>query len=227
MSGLDIIFFAGVALFVGYRLYQVLGTRTGNERPPELPDRTERPKANPGRADAKPLPDNVTPLPRTARAAPPAEPVIEGPAAPGIAAIQQADRSFSPAQFLDGARAAHDMIVHAFAQGDRETLRPLLDKDVYTSFDDAISAREAANHKTEFTLVSQRAAEFADAALRGRIAEVTVKLVSEIMSVTRDAEGAVVDGVAGSVREVTDIWTFARDTRSSDPNWKLVATGAA
>jgi predicted lipid-binding transport protein (Tim44 family) len=226
MSGLDIIFFACVALFVGYRLYQVLGTRTGNERPPQLPDTTEMPKPNPGRVDPKSMPDNVTPLPRTARTAV-VEPAIEGQAAAGIAAIRQADRSFSPSGFLEGAKAAHDMIVHAFANGDRQSLQPLLDKDVYASFDSVISAREAAGHKTEFTLVSQRSAEFADATLRGRIAEVTVKFVSEIMSVTRDAAGAVVDGVAGTVREVTDLWTFARDTRSSDPNWKLVATGAA
>jgi predicted lipid-binding transport protein (Tim44 family) len=225
MAGLDLLFFAGVALFVGYRLYQVLGTRTGNERPPEVSDRPEMP-TNPARVDAKTLPDNVTPLPRTARASAP-EPQVQGPAAAGIAAIRQEDRSFSPAQFLEGAKAAHDMIVHAFAAGDRDGLKPLLDKDVYSSFADAISAREAAGQKTEFTLVSQRSAEFADASLRGRIAEVTVKFVSEIMSVTRDAAGAVVDGVAGTVREVTDIWTFARDTRSSDPNWKLVATGAA
>lgn len=226
MSGLDIIFFAGVALFVGYRLYQVLGTRTGNERPPEVQDRSELPKTNTARQGPKPMPGNVTPLPQTARTAP-VEPVIEGPAAAGIAAIRQFDRSFSPSQFLDGARAAHDMIVHAFAQGDREALRPLLEKEVYDSFEGAISARDAAGHKTEFTLVSQRSAEFADATLRGRIAEITIKFVSEIMSVTRDTAGAVVDGVAGTVREVTDIWTFARDTRSSDPNWKLVATGAA
>jgi predicted lipid-binding transport protein (Tim44 family) len=226
MTGLDIIFFAGVALFVGYRLYQVLGTRTGNERPPEVRDRPEMPNPNPGRVDAKTLPDNVSPLPRTTRAAP-VEPVIEGPAAVGIAAIRQADKSFSPGSFLEGAKAAHDMIVHAFANGDREALKPLLDKDVYSSFEDAIAAREAAGQKTEFTLVSQRSADFADATLRGRIAEITVKFVSEIMSVTRDTAGAVVDGVAGTVREVTDIWTFARDTRNSDPNWKLVATGAA
>jgi predicted lipid-binding transport protein (Tim44 family) len=226
MSGLDIIFFAGVALFIGYRLYQVLGTRTGNERPPGQPDPTELPKTTTATPGQKSLPGNVTPLPRTSRPAP-VEPVIEGLAAAGIAAIQQMDRSFSPGQFLDGARAAHDMIVHAFAAGDRETLRPLLDKEVYDSFDGAISARAAAGHNCEFTLVSQRSADFADAALRGRIAEITVKFVSDIMSVTRDAAGAVVDGVAGTVREVTDVWTFAKDTRSSDPNWKLVATGAA
>lgn len=226
MSGLDIIFFAGVALFLGYRFYKVLGTRTGHERPPEMPDRPDAPKSGPVRAEAKTLPDNVTPLPRPSRPMP-AELTVQGPAADGIAAIRQADKSFSPSQFLEGAKAAHDLIVHAFAAGDREALKPLLDKDVYASFEDVIVARDAAGHKTEFTLVSQRNAEFADAALRGRIAEVTIKFVSEIMSVTRDAAGVVVDGVAGAVREVTDIWTFARDTRSSDPNWKLVATGAA
>jgi predicted lipid-binding transport protein (Tim44 family) len=226
MSGLDILFFAGVAVFIAYRLYQVLGTRNGHERPPEMSDRgADMSKPAPARLDPKPATDNVTPLPRPARPRA-AEPEVTGPAAAGIAAIAQNDRSFSAQEFLDGAKSAHDMIVHAFAQGDRDTLRPLLDKPVFESFDEVITARQAAGHVSEFTLVSQRSAEFVDASLRGRFAEITVKFVSDVMSVTRDAAGAVIDGVAGTVREVTDIWTFARDTRSSDPNWKLVATGA-
>ena len=70
-------------------------------------------------------------------------------------------------------------------------------------------------------------ANLEEVSLRGRIAEVTVRFVSELISATRDAAGAVIDGAAGVVREVTDVWTFARDTRSGDPNWKLVATAAA
>lgn len=224
--GLDVVFFAAVAIFLAYRLYMVLGSRTGNERPPELPDRTDMGKPNPATLDAKKLPDAVTPMPRTLRPAP-VEPTVTGPAEAGVAAIAQADKGFSAGQFLDGARAAHEMIVHAFAAGDRVTLKPLLDADVFKSFDEVITNREATGQKSEYTLVSHRSAEYADAALRGRIAEITVKFVSEVIAVTRDAAGAVIDGVAGTIREVTDIWTFARDTRSSDPNWKLVATGAA
>lgn len=225
MAGLDLIFFAVVAVFVLYRLYQVLGTRTGHERPPELPDRTEMSKPAASAPDVKPRGDNVTPLPRPARNAVP-EPILAGPAAEGVAAIAQVDKGFSAAQFLEGAKGAHDMIVHAFAAGDRKSLKPLLEADVYASFDRAITEREVAGYKYEYTLVSQRSAEMVDATLRGRAAEVTVKFVSDVMSVTRDAAGAVVEGVAGVVREVTDVWTFARDTRSSDPNWKVVATGA-
>jgi predicted lipid-binding transport protein (Tim44 family) len=226
MTGLDILFIAGAALFIGYRLYQVLGTRTGHERPPEMPDRNgDLPTPAQAKLDPKPAADNVTPLPRPMRPQPP-EPTVTGPAAAGLAAISQNDRSFSAKEFLGGAMSAHDMIVHAFAQGDRDTLLTLLDKPVFDSFDEVMTARQAAGNVTEFTLVSQRSAEFVDAALRGRIGEVTVKFVSEVMSVTRDATGAVIEGAAGAVREVTDIWTFARDTRSSDPNWKLVATGA-
>ena len=230
MAGLDIVFIAGIALFVAYRLYSVLGARTGQERPPE--QRPEAPDASakrlPGALDKAPVTakDNVFPLPRPARANVDNVPT-QGPVASGMALIMNADKNFSPAEFLDGAKSAHEMIVRAFAAGDRSMLQPLLAPDVYQSFEQAISSRETAGHKTEFTFVALRAAEFANATLQGRIAEVTVKFVSEMISATRDAAGVIVDGVAGTVREVTDIWTFARDTRSNDPNWQLVATGAA
>jgi predicted lipid-binding transport protein (Tim44 family) len=147
--------------------------------------------------------------------------------AQGIAQIRQVDRDFTADAFLGGAKVAHEMIAKAFAEGDRRTLKPLLSDDVYRGFDDAISARERQGAKVEFSFVGLKAATLEDAGLRGRLAEVTVKFVSELISATRDAAGAVIEGAAGAVREVTDVWTFARDTRSSDPNWKLVATASA
>jgi predicted lipid-binding transport protein (Tim44 family) len=226
---LDILFFLGIAVFAAYKLYTVLGTRTGHERPPErLPERPElgakRPAldAPPGAAQDSAAKDNVTPFPRRPAAM---DQAVSGPAAEGVAAIMAADRNFSPPAFLDGAKMAHEMIVQAFANGDRAALQPLLAPDVFASFSQAIAGREAAGHRTEFTFVGCRKAELANATLQGRSAEVTVRFVCDMVSATRDAAGEVIDGVAGTVREVTDVWTFARDVRSSDPNWKLVATG--
>jgi predicted lipid-binding transport protein (Tim44 family) len=227
MSGLDLVFLAAVAVFIAYRLYLVLGTRAGHERPPEqLPDARDRPKAL-----SRSPNENVIPLPRAKEGPKPARAVqtarYDGPVASGIAEIQGADNNFDPEQFLDGAKMAHEMIVQAFAEGDRAALKPLLAVDVHESFAAAITDRESAGRKTEFTFVGLRSADLIQAGLRGRTAEITVKFVSEMISATRDAAGAVIDGVAGVVRDVTDIWTFARDIRSGDPNWKLVATGSA
>jgi predicted lipid-binding transport protein (Tim44 family) len=228
---IEIVFLAVVAAFIAFRLYSVLGRRTGNEQAPFDPIRRERIEAR----RPQPTDDKVVQLPQRQREAPrtPAVDSIESklPAgsalAQGIAQIKQVDRNFSADAFVGGAKMAHEMIAKAFAEGDRRTLKPLLSDDVYRGFDDAISARERSGVKVEFSFVGLKAATLEDAGLRGRLAEVTVKFVSELISATRDAAGAVIEGAAGAVREVTDVWTFARDTRSSDPNWKLVATAAA
>lgn len=235
MAGLDILILAAVAAFILYRFYLVLGTRNGNERRPEerLPDHREnmRPQAGLNGRTEEAREDNVIPMPRprdaavrTSAAASVVHPGSE--AAQGLAQIEAADSNFSAGEFVEGAKAAHEMIVQAFATGDRLTLKPLLADDVYRSFDMAITGRQRAQQTTEFSFVGLKSVEVAHAALQGRIAEITLRFVSELISATRDASGAVVDGVAGVVREVTDVWTFARDTRSSDPNWKLVATAA-
>ena len=96
--------------------------------------------------------------------------------------------------------------------------------DVYASFEGAIVTREKHGQSVDFAFVGLKAAELQTASLRGRFAEVTVKFVSELISATRDAAGTVIDGAAGVVREVTDVWTFVRDTRLDDLNWKVVAT---
>jgi predicted lipid-binding transport protein (Tim44 family) len=144
----------------------------------------------------------------------------------GVEQIREADSSFDPDAFVSGAKVAHEMIARAYADGDRKALKPLLGDEVYASFDAAIAEREKAGHKIDFSFVGLKQTSLDDAGIRGRLAEVTVRFVSELISATRDAAGAVIDGAAGVVREVTDVWTFARDTRSSDPNWKLVATAA-
>jgi predicted lipid-binding transport protein (Tim44 family) len=130
-------------------------------------------------------------------------------------------------KFLDGAKAAYEMVVMAFAQGDEEALKQLLGDDVYDGFQRAIHEREERGEKLESNLVGIDKADIIETEIKNRTAYVTVKFVSELVSVTRDAEGEVVEGDPKKVREVTDIWTFARDIASKNPNWKLAATEAA
>lgn len=223
---LELVILAAFAAFVLYRLYATLGKRTGNEQPPFDPVNRRDTRRPPVAVKE----DNVVPLPRAREMARPA-PEVTIPAgsvlAAGVEAIRQVDTNFEPDGFVRGAKVAHEMIAKAFAQGDRVTLKPLLAEDVYASFDAAIGVREKAGQKIDFSFIGLKQANLEEATLRGRIAEVTVRFVSELISATRDAAGAVIEGAAGVVREVTDVWTFARDTRSSDPNWKLVSTAAA
>ena len=151
----------------------------------------------------------------------------DSPLRQSLTQLLRVDPGFTPEQFLDGAKAAYEMIVTAFADGDRQMLRQLLGDDVYEGFETAIDEREKKGEKVESTLIGIDRADIIEAEIKARMAYVTVKFVSELISVTRDAEGEVVEGDPKKQREVTDIWTFARDTSTSNPNWKLVATEAA
>jgi predicted lipid-binding transport protein (Tim44 family) len=144
--------------------------------------------------------------------------------AAGIARIGSADRSFDENGFLAGARAAFEIVVNAFAKGDTAALQPLLSESVYASFSEAIRVRLAAHETFENNLLSIKSVEIAEANLEGDVATVTVRIVSEQTSVTRAADGSVVDGNPDHVEEKTDLWTFSRSVRSRDPNWTLVAT---
>lgn len=211
----EIVIFAMIAAFLVYRLRSVLGRRTGEER--------QRPNPYSPRTGA---PDNVVPLPGRDRPAPapvtaPGEPLS---LAASIDQIGAADPSFDEKQFLQGARAAFPMIVEAFARGDTATLRPLLADDVYDNFARAIRARQSAGETLETHVVRVVDADVAEARMDGRTALLTVRLVSEQTNVLRDRDGAVVDGDPNAPETVEDVWTFARNTRSSDPNWSLVET---
>ena len=220
----DIIIFAAIAAFLVLRLRGVLGKRTGHEQPNKY-DPFRKEKSEEGSQDKViQLPDRGTgPAEATDEDE---EPVAEpgSPVAAGLTQIKLADRSFEPAGFIQGARMAFEMVIGAFAQGDTRTLRPLLSNDVYEDFAGAIKAREEANETLETTLVGIDEADIIEAELQGKTAFVTVKFVSEQVNVTRDAKGEVVDGDESHVASITDIWTFARNTRSRDPNWTLVAT---
>ncbi|MCD7058434.1 Tim44/TimA family putative adaptor protein [Pelagibacterium xiamenense] len=221
-----------VAIVVLLRLRSVLGTRTGNERPPSA--RYER--------VSRTRPDNddtVVQLPNrkpqgedaeTERFERKREAEIERYAngredvANGLNEIAAADPAFSPKSFIEGAKSAYEMIVTAFAAGDRKTLKTLLDKDVYDSFEAAIAEREAAGQTVEFTFVGLSNIDFAEVGMDKRNAVVTLRIDAEVVSVTRDRAGEVVEGTPGQVVSIADEWTFVRNTRSRDPNWKLVAT---
>ncbi len=135
-----------------------------------------------------------------------------------------ADPTFDPKPFVDGAKMAYEMVVSAFAEGDRRALRQLLSRDVYDGFVSAIAEREQRQEKIEFRFIGIDKAEITDASVANGAAQVTVRFVSELISATRDKDGNVVDGDPAKVSEVTDIWTFSREVSARDPNWKLVAT---
>jgi len=124
------------------------------------------------------------------------------------------------------ARAAYEMIVTTFAEGDRRQLRNLLSREVFDGFDAAITERENRGETAETRFISIDGATITAAELRNRTAQITVRFVSKLVSATRDRSGTVIEGNAENVTDVTDVWTFARDVSSRDPNWKVVATEA-
>ena len=230
------IVFLAVAVFIFLRLRSVLGQRTGRERPPYDPF-----SRDPVRGAAKDAAkDNVVNLP--GRAAEPVLGVPEPPPSPadrwkgvaeigtpiadGLDAIAVSDPEFDAQHFIAGGRAAYEMVVTAYAEGDRRTLKNLLSRDVYEGFDAAITEREKRGEKAETRFVSIDTAEIIGAEMRGKSAQITVRFISQLISVTRDSAGVVIDGNPEKVTEVTDVWTFARDISSRDPNWKLIATEA-
>jgi predicted lipid-binding transport protein (Tim44 family) len=222
------IFFIVAAVLVLLQLRSVLGKRTGNERPPFNPYAAEK---RPADADAK-AKGNVVSLPVRRNESEADFSAIDAVAKPGsevnkgLRAIRAADPSFDPSGFMSGAKTAYEMIVTAFAGGDRKTLKGLLAKDVFDGFDAAIMAREERGEKMQFSFVGINKIDFADADVKNSESHLTMRIVSQLISATLDKEGKVIEGDAENVAEVKDVWTFARDMRSKDPNWKLVATEA-
>jgi predicted lipid-binding transport protein (Tim44 family) len=211
-----------------YQLRSVLGRRTGSERPPFDPYSRKPAEKEPVAAA-----ENVVSLPRRRPGGTETETnyaAIDAFAKPetdlnkGLRAIKDIDASFEPKGFVDGAKMAYEMIVLAYADGDRKTLKNLLSREVYDGFVTAIADRETRSEKVQSSFVGIDKADIVSAEVKGTEAYVTLRIVSELISATRDKAGEVIDGDPETVAEVRDVWTFSRDTRSSDPNWKLVAT---
>jgi len=266
LQHLDIVFFAIVAVVLGWKLYSVLGRRTGNERrvdPFARPDPKDMtPKDITGRRNSGPKgrDEADAPIPIGSRrptvVRPESDTSAEAPAgngqrdyggrggmsprdrrqieadiarAPddvrdGLAAINKADPTFNPADFIGGAKIAFEMIVQAFAAGETKALQSLLARDLYDSFAAVIAERQAKGWKQKTVVIGITQAQIVGAELRNKEARVTLKLVSEQTSITEDASGNVIEGDAAHVDSIIDIWTFARDTGSRDPNWQLVQT---
>jgi predicted lipid-binding transport protein (Tim44 family) len=231
MSGglpIDLILFAMVAAFLVLRLRSVLGRRTGFERPPQ-------PEARPAGYDPRgartvdgSAEEVAPPAPGAAGQARRAIPDPRSPAGQALARIVAADRGgFDPGRFLDGAEGAFRMIVQAFAAGDRQTLRALLSDDTYAGFEQAITAREAAGEqqRTELRAVHELGIDAAD--LRGTVADITVRFVTDQINMTTNARSGEVVSGSDAVTELTDLWTFQRDLNGADPTWRLVATRSA
>jgi predicted lipid-binding transport protein (Tim44 family) len=224
---LDIIFIAMVAAFILLRLFRVLGRRNGNERrPPSLFGRTEAPtKAKKKRANVVQLPERPGAEPaEKAAARATGEASGQDRVSTALSRIGIADRGFNRESFIAGARAAFETVLGAYATGDKAALRSLLADDVLREFMGAVRERVANKQVLDSQFVSLEAAEIIDAELSGRLAQVTVKFVSEQVNCLRDAEGNLLEGDPDKISRVTDIWTFERDTRSRDPNWRLIET---
>jgi len=232
-----------IAVGIFFKLRSVLGQRTGKERPPFDPySSDEKSRAN----------DKVVQLPRprgqksegdttedesSFDAYPQTPPYVvknpwgglatEGtPLADTLTEIALADRRFDAPSFMSGAKLAYEMIVTAFAKGERETLKPLLASHVYESFAGVIAEREAAGQKIEQNFIGIEKSDLQSGSLEGTRARLSVRFVSELTACTKDRDGKVIDGDPVTIRKVTDLWTFERDVKASDPNWRLVATGS-
>lgn len=228
---IDIILFAMIAVFLILRLRNVLGRRDGHEGGfpdlfNKLSDLEKDLKDKAGQEDN----DNVIRLDHKdddrsgldQRAAEEEEDL--SPLVRGMRAIAAADRDFDPEEFISGARIAFEYILNAYASGDSKSLKPLLSAEVFANFDASIRDREEVGHTMEETLVGIGKAELVEADLDGRTALITVKFVSDQVHAIYDREGEIIEGDQNKIVNVTDFWTFARDTRSRDPNWSLVAT---
>lgn len=234
MNGFDIytLLFLVLAVVIFLRLRSVLGRRTGNERQPYDPyTRQETSREAPG--------DNVVTLPGSddtpghqagfEAEEPPEERIRNfmprgGPVADKLVEVAKADRTFDPEQFLQGAKSAYEMVVTAFAEGNRRSLKQLLSKEVYEGFVSAMDERDRRDESVDTSFIGINKADIIDAEMKDRDAHVTVKFISQMITAIRNRQGEVIEGDPKKVREVTDIWTFARDVTSRDPNWKLVAT---
>ncbi len=213
---IQLLVLAGIAVFLILRLRSVLGTREGYERPPEPLPGANAPNRRgfdviEGGAD-----DDIT------------DHVSAGsPQAKALAEMKRIEPDFNVGEFLQGARGAYEMILMGFEQGNMDDLVPFLSRDVFESFDEVVQLREREGLKVEANFVGVREVELADATFDSARseAEITVRFVGELTSVVRDRAGKIVEGDPNTIKRQRDVWTFAREMGSDNPNWKLVATG--
>lgn len=237
--------FLVLAVVIFLKLRSVLGRRTGHEQARFERYKAQREAAQQQRNGQLAGQDKIVTLPRREREEVEPRPAVDQQAQAdseqrvreyaannpdvmkGLLDIVREDATFDPTHFMQGAKAAYEIIVTAFAEGNRKALKDLLSPEVYEGFSNAITERENRGEQIDQSFVGIKSADLVEAELRGGIAQLTVRFVSELISATRDRGGVVIGGDPKRIREVTDIWTFAREALSRNPNWKLVATQAA
>jgi predicted lipid-binding transport protein (Tim44 family) len=217
----------GIAVFIFMRLRSVLGKRTGHQNPPVKPHTRKQSSASN---------DNVVTLQNRGKSASAGDidselySDIDLVAKKGtklnreLRELKDIDATFSPEKFLEGSKLAYEMIVTAFADGDKKTLKNLLSREVYDGFANALKQREEDGHNVQSSFVGVEKAKINKAETNKKFANLTVRFVSQIISATYDRDENLVDGDSKQIVDVIDLWTFSRDLRSRDPNWKLVAT---
>lgn len=209
-----IVILALVALFIGLRLYAVLGERTGHEQPILKP-------ADPDARIDQPIPA----APReTAKTTDGGDLAYLPMAGPGVRALLAADPGFDVARFLDGARGAYRLILENFWKGDLDGIKPHVAPHVFETFADSVAQRERDGHKLDNRLVAMEPPVITDAEVTNGVAEVTVRFEADIAAVTRNSDGEVVAGSMSDAVQTRDRWTFRRDIKSRDPNWLLIET---
>jgi predicted lipid-binding transport protein (Tim44 family) len=210
-----IVILALVALFIGLRLYSVLGERTGHEQQPIL-----KPADPDARVEARPAPAPAPPQ----SAAEAGDLAFLPTAGPGVRAVLAADPAFDVARFIEGAKAAYRMILEAFWKGDLDAVRGHVDDHVFETFSAAVAQREKDGLALDNRLVAIEQAVISEAAVDHGITVLTVRFEADIAAVTRNAAGEVVAGSLSDAIQTRDLWTFRRDIASSDPNWLLIET---
>jgi predicted lipid-binding transport protein (Tim44 family) len=212
---LQLLVLAGIAVFLILRLKNVLGTREGFEKP-ITPRQSERPSRQPDLAVIEGGPDHDI-----------IDHVEEGSdAAVALSQMKRLEPSFNVSEFLQGARGAYEMILMGFERGDLAEIKPFLSDEVYETFAQVVEAREQQGLTIEAEFLGVRETSLVDAEfIDGRIAEITVRFVGELTSAVRDNAGEIIEGDPKTPKKQRDVWTFAREMASDDPNWQLVATG--
>jgi predicted lipid-binding transport protein (Tim44 family) len=211
----ELLVLAGIAVFLVLRLRSVLGTREGFEKPPMAPAADDRPARREFEVIEGGPDRDIT------------DHVREGSdAADALAAMKRIEPAFSVSEFLGGARGAYEMILMSFERGDVDELEPYLSRDVFDTFKEVVAQRQAQGLTIEAEFIGVRELTLGDASFdeNTQTAEITVKYVGELTSVVKNAEGEVIEGSATAVKRQKDVWTFARQMGSDDPNWQLVAT---
>ena len=221
-QALDIILFAMIAAFLVLRLRSVLGKKTGHQRPPNLERSTKKekgPVSDDNLAEfSKSRKEEIDVTDAKSEAA------ADNPLAPGLTEVKSADPNFNPSEFSEGAKGAFELVVEAYAKGDEETLRTLLNDEVFNDFSAAIKERYDAGETLDFTLIGITTAKIIDARVEGKMAFVTMQFDSEQINITRDKDDSILSGDPNQIEKISDIWIFARNTQAGDPNWTLVET---